>query len=219
MQVDPQTKHYSLGVGMLPLARTVLENSDFPNLVQPQLDDLSRRYGVTAIGVELPDLRHMIVVALARSQAPVRLHVDVGSRFPALISATGRCVAAFSDHPLKRDREALSLCAGTTRRATRPGARKSTGAPPGLQHRPRQLHRRRHHRRRAGAERAGTISHTLAAVGLGSQLDRATALALARDMRPRRKRWPRSSSPQLTPQASALAASVAQDSNRRQRKR
>ena len=26
----------------------------------------------------------MIVVALARSQAPVRLHVDVGSRFPGL---------------------------------------------------------------------------------------------------------------------------------------
>lgn len=29
----------------------------------------------------------------------------------------------------------------------------------------------------------GTISHTIAAVGLGSQLDRATSLALARDMR------------------------------------
>ena len=41
----------------------------------------------------------MIVVALSRTQAPVRLHVDVGSRFPALISATGRCVAAFTDQP------------------------------------------------------------------------------------------------------------------------
>ena len=29
----------------------------------------------------------------------------------------------------------------------------------------------------------GTISHTLAAVGLGSQLDRASSLALAQDMR------------------------------------
>ena len=47
----------------------------------------------------MPDLDHMIVVALSRTQAPVRLHVDVGSRFPALISATGRCVAAFSEHP------------------------------------------------------------------------------------------------------------------------
>ena len=99
VRVEPLTKQYSLGVGMLPLARAVLENGDFPNLVRPKLDELSNRYPVTAIGVELPDLDHMIVVALARSQAPVRLHVDVGSRFPALISATGRCVAAFSDHP------------------------------------------------------------------------------------------------------------------------
>ena len=101
LQVDPLTKRYRLGVGMLPLARAVLENSDFPNLVRPKLDDLSSRYGVMAIGVEVPDLDNMIVVALARSQAPVRLHVDVGSRFPALISATGRCVAAFSGQPQK----------------------------------------------------------------------------------------------------------------------
>ena len=53
---------------MLPLARAVLENSDFPNLVRPKLDELSSRYGVTAIGVELPDLDHMIVVALARAR-------------------------------------------------------------------------------------------------------------------------------------------------------
>jgi DNA-binding IclR family transcriptional regulator len=45
------------------------------------------------------NLRHMIVVALSQTQAPVRLHVDIGSRFPTLISATGRCVAAFSRHP------------------------------------------------------------------------------------------------------------------------
>ena len=101
LRVDPLTKRYSLGTGMLPLARAVLENSDFPNLVRPKLDDLSHRYGVMAIGVEVPDLDNMIVIALARSQAPVRLHVDVGSRFPALISATGRCVAAFCGREIR----------------------------------------------------------------------------------------------------------------------
>ena len=54
VRVDPLTKQYSLGVGMLPLARAVLENSDFPSLVRPKLDDLSSCYGVTAIGIELP---------------------------------------------------------------------------------------------------------------------------------------------------------------------
>jgi DNA-binding IclR family transcriptional regulator len=70
LQVDPQTKRYRLGVGMLPLARAVLENSDFPTLVRPKLDALSARYGVTAIGVELPDLDNMVVVALSRAGAP-----------------------------------------------------------------------------------------------------------------------------------------------------
>jgi DNA-binding IclR family transcriptional regulator len=99
VKVDPTTKHYTLGVGLLSLARTALASSDFPTLAQPHLDRLSRRYDVTAIGVELPNLNHMIVVALSRAQSPVRLHVDVGSRFPALISATGRCVAAFGGWP------------------------------------------------------------------------------------------------------------------------
>src|SRR6516225_5477902 len=36
VQVDPQTKRYSLGVGMLPLARAVLENADFPSLMRPK---------------------------------------------------------------------------------------------------------------------------------------------------------------------------------------
>ena len=134
--------------------------------MQPHLDDLSRRYGVTAIGVELPDLEHMIVVALARTQAPVRLHVDIGSRFPSLISATGRCVAAFSSHPLRRSSSAFAGCAGTMRRPTRPGARKSRRRAAGF-----SIDRGDYI---AGVtivavpvlNSRGTISHTLAAVGL-----------------------------------------------------
>jgi len=99
VKVD-SAKQYTLGMGTLALARASLESDGFPAAVQPHLDALSKRYGVTAIGLELPNLQHMIVVALSRAQAPVRLHVDVGSRFPTLISATGRCVAAFGDHPL-----------------------------------------------------------------------------------------------------------------------
>ncbi len=98
VKVDAE-KQYTLGMGTLALARASLESDDFPARVQPHLDVLSRRYGVTSIGLALPNLQHMIVVALSRSQSPVRLHVDVGSRFPTLISATGRCVAAFGHHP------------------------------------------------------------------------------------------------------------------------
>lgn len=198
VRVEPLTKRYSLGVGMLPLARAVLENGDFPNLVRSRLDDLSRRYPVTAIGVELPDLDHMIVVALARSQAPVRLHVDVGSRFPALISATGRCLAAFTEQPWpeieKRfhrlrwhnapDYESWRKEVEVTRRHKYSIDRGNyiSGvtivAVPVLNGR-------------------GTISHTLAAVGLGNQLDRTTSLKLAHDM----KDVARDLATQLLPQA------------------
>lgn len=97
VRLDASTKRYSLGVGMLALARSVLESSPFPALVQPVLDRLSKDWNVTAIGVEVSGVDHMVVLALSRSRAPFRLHVDVGSRFPALISATGRLVAAFSE--------------------------------------------------------------------------------------------------------------------------
>jgi DNA-binding IclR family transcriptional regulator len=99
VKVNSYSKRYSLDVGMLPLARAVLQNSTFATLVQPELDRLSKSYGLTAIGLEMLALEHMVVVALSRVPVLVGLHVDIGSRFPALISASGRCVAAFGNHP------------------------------------------------------------------------------------------------------------------------
>jgi DNA-binding IclR family transcriptional regulator len=97
VSVDAETKRYRLGIGLLSLARSVIERNSFANVAQPVLDRLSRDWGVTAIGVEVTGLDHMVVVTLSRSQTPFSLHLDVGSRFPALISATGRLIAAFSD--------------------------------------------------------------------------------------------------------------------------
>ena len=99
VSVDADTKRYRLGVGMLSLARSVIERNSFASVAQPVLARLSREWSVTAIGVEVTALDHMTVVTLSRSQMPFSLHLDVGSRFPALISATGRLIAAFSDRP------------------------------------------------------------------------------------------------------------------------
>ncbi|MDQ2149648.1 IclR family transcriptional regulator [Alcaligenaceae bacterium C4P045] len=99
LKVDESTKRYSLGSGLLSLARSALQTNTFPAIVQPALDRIAAKWNVTAIAAEVVDLDHMIVVALSKSQAPFRLHVDVGSRFPALISATGRLAAAFSRSP------------------------------------------------------------------------------------------------------------------------
>ena len=93
------TKKYRLGHAVLGLARDSLANSTFVQDVQPQLKDLAVRHGVTVTAAELDANEHMVVVALARAPQTLSIHVDVSSRFPALISASGRCYAALSDWP------------------------------------------------------------------------------------------------------------------------
>jgi len=108
--VDPVTKGYSLDAGVVSLARSALRQDGFAGLVQPDLDRIAARFGITAIGVRVIGLQHMIVVAISHSELAFRLHVDIGSRFPALISATGRCLAAFSGYEeadIRRGFEAL----------------------------------------------------------------------------------------------------------------
>lgn len=93
---DPQTKCYAIGVGILPIARSAIQRNTLANLIETPLTELSETYGGTAIATQLVDPETMVVVALSRARLPFRLQVDLGSRFPALISATGRCHAAFN---------------------------------------------------------------------------------------------------------------------------
>ncbi len=183
VKVDAGSKRYSLGVGMLALARSVIESSPFPTLVQPVLDRISREANVTAIGVEIAGQDHMVVLALSRSHAPFRLHVDVGSRFPALISATGRLVAAYtdmSDAEVERRFKALrwdqAPDIGTWRKDVEQARAKGYSidrgnyidgvtlvAVPVL-------------------DRGGRLTHSLVAAGLASQLGAAKAQAVAKDL-------------------------------------
>ncbi|WP_417681033.1 IclR family transcriptional regulator [Roseibium sp.] len=93
---DPVSKRYSIDVGILPIARSAIQKNTFANLVERRLTELSLRFGVTGVATQLSDPEHMVVVALSQAPLPFRLQVDLGSRFPALISATGRCFAAFN---------------------------------------------------------------------------------------------------------------------------
>ncbi|CAN7720068.1 IclR family transcriptional regulator [Neorhizobium tomejilense] len=95
VEFDLRTKRYSIGVGILPLARSALQKNTFSVMIQPRLSELSTRFNVTAIATQLSEPGQMVVVALSQSPLPFRLQVDLGSRFPLLISATGRLFAAF----------------------------------------------------------------------------------------------------------------------------
>jgi len=96
---DANTKRYALDAGVLTLARQWLGRSQFADLAQPLLDRLCQSFEVTMLGVQVVGLDHMVVVGLAQSGHSFQLSTQIGSRFPALISATGRCIAAFGDYP------------------------------------------------------------------------------------------------------------------------
>ncbi len=96
---DPDTKRYALDAGVLTLARGWLKRDRFADLVQPMLDRLAREHGVTTLGVRISGIEHIVVVAAAQGGANIQIAAQVGSRFPALLSATGRCIAAFGMYP------------------------------------------------------------------------------------------------------------------------
>jgi len=95
---DADTKRYSLEAGVLTLARHWLRRNRFNDLAQPVLDRMAQTFGVTMLGVHIVGLDHIVVVAVSQSEQSIQLSTQIGSRFPALISATGRCIAAFGDH-------------------------------------------------------------------------------------------------------------------------
>jgi DNA-binding IclR family transcriptional regulator len=96
---DPDTKRYSLQAGVLTLARAWLRRDRFNEVAQPVLDRISQAFDVTTLGVHIVGLDHIVVVAVSQSGHNLQISAQIGSRFPATISATGRCIAAFGGHP------------------------------------------------------------------------------------------------------------------------
>jgi DNA-binding IclR family transcriptional regulator len=95
---DADMKRYALETGVLTLARQWLRRNRFNDLVQPVLNRIGEAFDATILGVQIFGLEHIVVVAVSQSGQEIQLSAQVGSRFPALISATGRCVAAFGEH-------------------------------------------------------------------------------------------------------------------------
>jgi DNA-binding IclR family transcriptional regulator len=96
VQVDPASKQYTLGIGVLTLAHDMLGRNHFASRAQAELTRIALKYGVTATAVEHDGRDRMVVVAMAQAPTILKIQVGLGSRFPAYISATGRCLAAHS---------------------------------------------------------------------------------------------------------------------------
>ncbi|TAM57576.1 IclR family transcriptional regulator [bacterium] len=108
--VNPETKRYTLDAGILTLAGSLLQEESFYRALQPTIDGIAHTFDMTTIALQPLARKHLVVVAISRTERALRLHVDIGSRFPLLISASGRCVAAFGSYsPAELERAFTAL--------------------------------------------------------------------------------------------------------------
>lgn len=99
LAVNASTRQYRLEAGVLTIARQFLVRDGFRSMIQPTLDFLADKLGVTVVAIQVSGLGHKIVIAVSRSELPLRIQVEIGSSSPALIGAAGRCLAAFGGYP------------------------------------------------------------------------------------------------------------------------
>ena len=90
---DKVAKKYQLGPTLLRFARDMVGSNDFVRNAQGELDRLAQAHEVTTVAVWREGADRIIVVAMSHAPSNFSIHVNVGSRFPPLISAIGHCFA------------------------------------------------------------------------------------------------------------------------------
>lgn len=93
---DESTKTYSIGLGLVVLAKGALELSSHARVARPYLQDIANRFRVTATLWQRIKGDRVMLVDLADSDSTIRVHMSVGQRLPMYIAALGRCMAAAS---------------------------------------------------------------------------------------------------------------------------
>ena len=93
---DESTKTYSMGLGLVELAKGSLEKASYVRLMRPHLHELAERHNTTITLWQRTSAERVVLVDLADSGSPMRIHMSIGQRLPMYIAALGRCMAAHS---------------------------------------------------------------------------------------------------------------------------
>lgn len=93
---DEATKTYSLGLGLVEMAKGSLEKASYARLLHPHLREIADRHNVTATLWQRAPQERVVLVDLAESSSAIRIHMSIGQRLPMYIAALGRCMAAHS---------------------------------------------------------------------------------------------------------------------------
>jgi DNA-binding IclR family transcriptional regulator len=95
VKFDEATKTYTIGIGVIELARGALDRASFVRMIQPYLEDLAARHSVTVVTWQKMSSDRLILVHMAENPAAIRVQMSVGTRIPLHAGASGRCMAAF----------------------------------------------------------------------------------------------------------------------------
>lgn len=90
------TKTYSIGLGLLALAKGALEEVSYIAMIRPHLREIAAKHGVTCTLWHVTSGERVVLVDRADNDAAIRVHMSIGQRLPMYIAALGRCMAAHS---------------------------------------------------------------------------------------------------------------------------
>ncbi|TEA73431.1 IclR family transcriptional regulator [Pollutimonas harenae] len=108
VRFDETTKTYSIGLGVVQLAKGTLDAASYVRLLRPHLQEIAVRHRVTStLWHRIADER-VVLVDLADSESTIRIHMSIGQRLPMYIAALGRCMAAFSSLDSRELRSRIS---------------------------------------------------------------------------------------------------------------
>lgn len=93
---DDSSKTYSIGLGVVELAKGALEQTSYVRLLRPHLEAVAARHGVTATLWQRMPGERVLLVDRADNASAVRVHMSIGQRLPMYVAALGRCMAAHS---------------------------------------------------------------------------------------------------------------------------
>lgn len=93
---DNAGKTYTLSLGVVALARGALEQNAGLRTLQPKLQELTLKHGILSVISRRISKDRSVLVAVAESDAPIRIHGRPGTSSPLLLGATGRVYAAYS---------------------------------------------------------------------------------------------------------------------------
>jgi len=103
---EDTTKTYSIGLGVVQLAKGTLDSASYVRLLRPHLHELSIRHRVTTTLWQCIPEERVVLVDLVEAESTIRVRMNIGQRLPMYIAALGRCMAAFCglDDPSLRSR-------------------------------------------------------------------------------------------------------------------